>query len=128
MKFLIYWWRSLLYWYAAFSPRLGSIRGSLSVDEVETYIDEVVAAFPLITKVEKLGRSVEKRPLRALCLGACYAPERQKIPQALFTGMHHAREVIAGCLSICWSGFGCVVYIFLSNSRFDFVYYISLLT
>ncbi|CAH0514985.1 unnamed protein product [Peronospora belbahrii] len=80
---------------APFSPRLGSIRGSLSVDEVETYIDEVATAFPLITKVEELGRSVEKRPLRAICLGACYAPQEQKIPQALFTGMHHAREPIS---------------------------------
>ncbi|CAH0476560.1 unnamed protein product [Peronospora belbahrii] len=45
--------------------------------------------------VEELGRSVEKRPLRAICLGACYAPQEQKIPQALFTGMHHAREPIS---------------------------------
>uniref|UniRef100_A0AAV1TIJ3 Peptidase M14 domain-containing protein n=1 Tax=Peronospora matthiolae TaxID=2874970 RepID=A0AAV1TIJ3_9STRA len=78
-----------------FSPRLGSIRGSLSVKEVEAYIDEVAATFPLITKVEELGQSVEKRPLRALCLGACYAPQKQKVPQALFTGMHHAREPIS---------------------------------
>ncbi|GMF26908.1 unnamed protein product [Phytophthora lilii] len=80
---------------AAFSPRLGSIRGSLSVDEVESFIDEVNAAFPLITKVEELGRSVEDRPLRALCLGACNASEEQNVPQALFTGMHHAREPIS---------------------------------
>ncbi|CAI5739040.1 unnamed protein product [Hyaloperonospora brassicae] len=78
-----------------FSPRLGSIRGSLSVDEVEAFIDDVAATFPLITKVEQLGQSVEKRPLRALCLGACYAPQEKKVPQALFTGMHHAREPIS---------------------------------
>ncbi|KAG7379313.1 hypothetical protein PHYPSEUDO_008741 [Phytophthora pseudosyringae] len=79
----------------SFSPRLGAVRGSLSVDEVEAFIDEVAAAFPLIAQAEDLGRSVEGRPLRALCLGACYAPEDQKVPQALFTGMHHAREPIS---------------------------------
>ncbi|KAG1687400.1 hypothetical protein DVH05_005197 [Phytophthora capsici] len=79
----------------SFSPRLGSVQGSLSVTEVEAFIDEVAAAFPIITKVEDLGRSVEGRPLRALCLGACYAPEGQTTPQALFTGMHHAREPIS---------------------------------
>ncbi|KAK1942025.1 Carboxypeptidase T [Phytophthora citrophthora] len=77
------------------SPRLGSVQGSLSVAEVEAFIDEVAAAFPIITKVEDLGRSVEGRPLRALCLGACYAPEDQMTPQALFTGMHHAREPVS---------------------------------
>ncbi|RLN96509.1 hypothetical protein BBJ28_00019889 [Nothophytophthora sp. Chile5] len=75
-----------------FTPRLGSIQGSLSTDEVEAFIDQVVADLPLLTKVEELGRSVEGRPLRALCLGACYATADQLIPQALFTGMHHARE------------------------------------
>ncbi|CAI5738078.1 unnamed protein product [Peronospora destructor] len=84
----------------SFSPRFGSIQGSLSVDEVETYINEVAAAFPLITKVEELGQSVEKRPLRAVCLGACYAPQEQKIPQALFTGMHHARENLVYTIDI----------------------------
>jgi hypothetical protein len=67
------------------------------VDEVEAFIDHVAAAFPLITKVEELGRSVEDRPLRALCLGACYPAEGQNVSQALFTGMHHAREVIRSC-------------------------------
>ncbi|RLN83427.1 hypothetical protein BBJ28_00012904 [Nothophytophthora sp. Chile5] len=75
-----------------FTPRLGSIQGSLSTDEVEAFIDQVAADLPLLTKVEELGRSVEGRPLRALCLGACYATADQFIPQALFTGMHHARE------------------------------------
>ena len=100
----------------AFSPRLGSIQGSLSVDEVETFIDEVAATFPLITKVEELGQSSEKRPLRALCLGACYAPHEQKIPQALFTGMHHAREVIAQFLleRVC---------LVFSFSRFNLVFH-----
>ena len=64
------------------------------MDEVDAFIDDVAATFPLITKVEQLGQSVEKRPLRALCLGACYAPHEKKVPQALFTGMHHAREVL----------------------------------
>ncbi|GMG17018.1 unnamed protein product [Phytophthora fragariaefolia] len=77
---------------STFSPRLGSIQGSLSVEEVESYINEVADAFPLISKVELLGQSVEKRPLRALCLGACYAADDQHVPQALYTGMHHARE------------------------------------
>ncbi|KAJ8528616.1 hypothetical protein ON010_g14714 [Phytophthora cinnamomi] len=67
--------------------------GSLSVDEVDSYISEIAEAFPLITRVDVLGQSVEKRPLRALCLGACHAAEDQHVPQALYTGMHHAREV-----------------------------------
>ncbi|RLN47980.1 hypothetical protein BBJ29_009218 [Phytophthora kernoviae] len=75
-----------------FTPRLGSTQGSLSTTEVEAYIDEVAAKFPLITKVDDFGQSVEGRPLRALCLGACYA---KNVPQALFTGMHHAREPIS---------------------------------
>ncbi|KAI9991006.1 hypothetical protein PInf_018624 [Phytophthora infestans] len=78
-----------------FSPRLGSVRGSLSVVQVDAFIDEVATNYPLITKVEYLGRSVEGRPLRALCLGACNISEDKKIPQALFTGMHHAREPIS---------------------------------
>ncbi|KAE9046196.1 hypothetical protein PR001_g4657 [Phytophthora rubi] len=79
----------------SFSPRLGSVQGSLSVDEVEAYINEIAEAFPLITKVDMLGQSVEKRPLRALCLGACYVAEGEHVPQALYTGMHHAREPIS---------------------------------
>ncbi|KAG6963434.1 hypothetical protein JG687_00006560 [Phytophthora cactorum] len=79
----------------SFLPRLGSVRGSLSVVEVDAFIDQVAAKYPLITKVEDLGRSVEGRPLRALCLGACDALRERKIPQALFTGMHHAREPIS---------------------------------
>ncbi|CAI5733392.1 unnamed protein product [Peronospora farinosa] len=103
----------------SFSPRLGSIQGSLSVDEVETYIDEVAAAFPLITKVEELGQSVEKRPLRAVCLGACYAPQEQKIPQALFTGMHHARETLVYTIDILTSDYrnGDLAAIELLSSR-----------
>ncbi|KAG7398369.1 hypothetical protein PHYBOEH_011277 [Phytophthora boehmeriae] len=76
----------------AFAPRLGSTQGSLSTTEVDAYIDEVAARFPLITRVDDFGKSVEGRPLRALCLGACYT---ENIPQALFTGMHHAREPIS---------------------------------
>ncbi|KAG6582951.1 Zinc carboxypeptidase [Phytophthora cinnamomi] len=79
----------------SFFPRLGSIQGSLSVDEVDSYISEIAEAFPLITRVDVLGQSVEKRPLRALCLGACHAAEDQHVPQALYTGMHHAREPIS---------------------------------
>ncbi|ETL87915.1 hypothetical protein L917_12985 [Phytophthora nicotianae] len=79
----------------SFSPRLGSVRGSLSVVEVDAFIDEVAGNFPLITRVEDLGRSVEGRPLRALCLGACDPPEGKMVPQALFTGIHHAREPIS---------------------------------
>ncbi|EGZ09169.1 hypothetical protein PHYSODRAFT_564892 [Phytophthora sojae] len=79
----------------SFSPRLGSVQGSLSVDEVESYINEIAEAFPLITKVDVLGQSVEKRPLRALCLGACHVAEGEHVPQALYTGMHHAREPVS---------------------------------
>ncbi|KAL7688766.1 putative peptidase M14, carboxypeptidase A, 1, 4-beta cellobiohydrolase [Plasmopara halstedii] len=82
------------------TPRLGSISGSLSVEEVDAFIDQVAATFPQISRIENLGRSVEGRPLRALCLGACDAQDERKIPQALYTGMHHARESMVYTIDI----------------------------
>ena len=45
----------------------------------------------------KLGESFEGRPIEAMCLGARCAlaneePSDPTLPQALFTGLHHARE------------------------------------
>lgn len=54
--------------------------------------DEIVGMLPSqFTKVEDLGQSLDNRSIQALCLGACNA--EGWVPQTLYTGMHHSREV-----------------------------------
>lgn len=78
--------------YVAWTPRLGSNQGYLSTDEVDTFIDDIVASLPpALTRIENLGKTLGGRQLRALCLGACQVGS--DAPQALYTGMHHSREV-----------------------------------
>jgi len=77
---------------AAWTPRLGSNEGYLSTDEVDDFIDEIESTLPpYLTSIEELGASIDGRRLRALCLGRCQ--DGSNIPQTLYTGMHHSREV-----------------------------------
>ncbi|KAI9909288.1 hypothetical protein PsorP6_014912 [Peronosclerospora sorghi] len=76
----------------SFTPRRGSLRGALSLTEVNAFLQELTTTFPHLTKLDQVGASVENRPIHALCLGACHAPSSVHVPQALYTGLHHARE------------------------------------
>uniref|UniRef100_K3W8L7 Peptidase M14 domain-containing protein n=1 Tax=Globisporangium ultimum (strain ATCC 200006 / CBS 805.95 / DAOM BR144) TaxID=431595 RepID=K3W8L7_GLOUD len=82
-----------------FAPRFGANQGSLSSDEIAMFLNETVARFPpQFTRLETIGRSVQGRPIYALCIGACEnaaGEQEDVIPQALYTGMHHAREPIS---------------------------------
>ncbi|TDH66277.1 hypothetical protein CCR75_007132 [Bremia lactucae] len=79
----------------SWKPRVGSIRGSFSNEEVDMFLQEIVATYPQITKLEELGHSVEGRIIHALCMGACTPPDNRTIPQVLYTGLHHAREPLS---------------------------------
>ncbi|DAZ96656.1 TPA: hypothetical protein N0F65_009219, partial [Lagenidium giganteum] len=87
---------------AAFVPRLGSSGGYLSLKEIFGFINETVDQLPLYARAESIGMSLEKRPLVALCLGACNTDE--KVPQVLFTGMHHSREGLVYTIDILRNG------------------------
>ncbi|KAF1320926.1 Zinc carboxypeptidase, partial [Globisporangium splendens] len=82
-----------------FAPRFGANQGSLSSDEIAMFLNETVTRFPPhFTRLETIGQSVQGRPIYALCIGACdiaTAEQEVVIPQALYTGMHHAREPIS---------------------------------
>ncbi|ETV95474.1 hypothetical protein, variant 2 [Aphanomyces invadans] len=78
-----------------FSIRSGSLEGSLSLEQVYEFVNDIVpdllTDFPHLFRTEVIGTSVEGRPIVALCLGACHAPSPAP-PQALYTALHHSRE------------------------------------
>lgn len=83
---------SLVFPSTAFEPRFGSNQGYLSTEEIGVFINETVDRLPAgFARIEKIGTSVQGRPILALCLGACHSTVA--VPQALYTGMHHSREV-----------------------------------
>lgn len=84
----------------AFKPRLGANQGYLSSSEIASFVNETAQRLPRgFTRVEQIGTTVQKRPIVALCVGAC--DSNATVPQALFTGMHHSREVRACCCFVC---------------------------
>lgn len=90
----------------AFKPRFGSNQGYLSTEEIGVFINETVDRLPSnFTRVERIGASVQGQPILALCVGACHV---DGAPQALYTGMHHSREVPL-CNAHCDDGSYCTL-------------------
>ncbi|KAF0689977.1 Aste57867_18621 [Aphanomyces stellatus] len=75
--------------------RRGPLRSALTLAQVFDFIESLPAQlerFPLVFRNETIGRSIDGHPIVALCLGLCHATTPSSPPQALYTGLHHARE------------------------------------
>jgi murein tripeptide amidase MpaA len=68
----------------------GSVRGWLTLPQMEEALHKFAAAYPSLVKPPvEIGESVGGRKLLAVCVGACDDPTASEL---LITGMHHARE------------------------------------
>ena len=68
----------------------GDIAGYLSYDQAVQYAKDLHQAAPeLVTELQEIGKSVEGRPLLVFCVGHC----TDDAGKALFTALHHSREV-----------------------------------
>lgn len=85
----------------------GTLRGCLNWDASEEYVRGLAKAFPEITEVKEIGKTVENRAITALCVGRCSESETiidedgnevskaTNVPQAFLNGMHHSRECVS---------------------------------
>jgi len=62
--------------------------------ELESFLIQVHADHPAITRLEQIGSSVEGRPIWALMISDNAALDEDE-PSVLFSGAHHAREVMS---------------------------------
>lgn len=66
----------------------------LNPEEVETKLAEYASKYPELAQVQKMGESLENRPIWAIKISDNVATRELSEPVALFNGMHHAREVM----------------------------------
>lgn len=66
----------------------------LNPSEVEARLLEYAAKYPEIAQIQKMGESLEKRPIWAIKISDNVAQKELDEPVAFFNGMHHAREVM----------------------------------
>lgn len=62
--------------------------------EVEAKLAEYASKYPELAQVQKMGESLEKRPIWAIKISDNVATRELSEPVALFNSMHHAREVM----------------------------------
>ena len=68
----------------------GQLAGYLTYDQTLHYLQELHAAAPgLVGEPQVIGSSVENRDIPAICIGRCDGEGGK----ALFTALHHSREV-----------------------------------
>jgi len=71
-------------------PR-GSFDGHMTLAETDQFFGALHSRFPKwATASVAIGKSYERRPIHATCVGAC---SDANAAQVLITAMHHAREV-----------------------------------
>ena len=63
-----------------------------SFDEINAYIDTLIANYPNLISKQQIGSSIEGRPIYALTITS---PVGSNKPALCFDGMHHAREWIS---------------------------------
>lgn len=69
----------------------GAFDGHLSLAQTYAFLDDTHAAVPEVVAAPlTIGQSLAGHAIKALCIGAC---EKEGAPAALYTGLHHAREV-----------------------------------
>jgi hypothetical protein len=66
----------------------------LNPAEVEKILRETHEKFPEITKLEKVGESLEGNPIWAIKISDNAKNEEASEPSVLFNGMHHSREIM----------------------------------
>lgn len=87
-------------------PMSGSMGGYPTLAEAEASVRELARAHPGVSRLVSIGRSLEGRPIHALCLTAnaasdCAPPPattargaREPLPATLFTALTHSREPV----------------------------------
>jgi len=74
---------------AAFTA--GSMGGYYTLAEMNTKIDDMVANYPTLVKVDIIGTTYEGRPIRAVKIASNVTVTKLQ-PEILIDGLHHARE------------------------------------
>lgn len=68
----------------------GGLAGYLTAAQTAAYLHQLHTALPgLVSEPLVIGQSVEKRDILAICVGPCTGAGGK----ALFTALHHSREV-----------------------------------
>lgn len=69
-------------------------------EEIVAILNKVHAAYPEITKIIKIGESLEGRPILALRITDHPETNERGEPAMLFNSMHHAREIMSPEVSL----------------------------
>ncbi|KAH9261264.1 hypothetical protein BASA81_000968 [Batrachochytrium salamandrivorans] len=78
---------------------VGSLKGHLTLSELEAWQASKLRENPALMRQLDLGRSVHNRSLTALCLGEACVNNHSLANEVLYTALHHAREPL-GMMSL----------------------------
>jgi len=72
----------------------GGMNGFYTTDEIQKSFAHLAQLYPKYVRAEAIGESVEKRPMFAYHLSSNLHSPTVKKSKVLFTGLHHARELL----------------------------------
>ena len=101
---------------AAFQVK-STFGGYYSFAEMNTAMDNLVAAYPSIAQKFSIGKTVEGRDMWCIKISDNVATDETDEPELLFMGLHHAREAIGGASMIFLMQYLCEQYSTNSNIR-----------
>ena len=94
---------------AAFQEKL-TLGGYYSYAEMETAIDNLVAAYPTIAQKVNVGTTAESRTIWAVKISDNVGTDESGEPELLYMGLQHAREAIGGSSMIFFMQYLCENY------------------
>jgi hypothetical protein len=94
---------------AAFQVK-GTFGGYYSYAEMETAIDNLVAAYPTLAQKISIGTSAESRTIWGVKISDNVATDETNEPELLYMGLQHAREAIGGSSMIFLMQYLCENY------------------
>lgn len=101
---------------AAFQVK-STLGGYYSFAEMNTAMDNLVAAYPVIAQKFSIGKTVEGRDMWCIKISDNVATDDTDEPEVLFMGLHHAREAIGGASMIFLMQYLCENYATNSTIR-----------
>lgn len=101
---------------AAFQVK-STFGGYYSFAEMNTAMDNLVAAYPSIAQKFSIGKTVEGRDMWCIKISDNVATDETDEPELLYMGLHHAREAIGGASMIFLMQYLCEQYAVNSNIR-----------
>lgn len=100
---------NIIYKPAAFQVK-ATFGGYYSYAEMETAIDNLVAAYPMLAQKISIGTSAESRTIWGVKISDNVATDETNEPELLYMGLQHAREAIGGSSMIFLMQYLCENY------------------